>query len=127
MQELDIQVGDRVTFENYEGILVTMLICKDTDITIMKETLETRKLIKIERQKYETIEEKKELLTEEEKEFLRCMIKFYKITKIKFDGEDIDLYEENRAVNCLSYPENFKFKNIETGVYYTLSELGLEE
>lgn len=133
MKELDIQVGDRVTYENYEGNLVIVLICNNAGITEMKEILKTRKLIKIERQKYEVIEENKELLTEEEKEFLKLMMNF-RTDKLKYVKKAKDYKGEEELMiggNNDQYTINFiptkKFKNLEFNKVYYLKELGLEE
>lgn len=119
---MDIQVGDRVTYEN--GVAQVL----NSEYEIEQAIGSVVKIIKIERPKWEVVEEKKDLLTEEEREFLKAMIKYYKVDKVRFYIKDINLYDENgHILNYPDYPENMKFEGVERNRLYTLSELGLEE
>ena len=131
-EKLDLQVGDRVTFENLEGNVVIMLIKNNAEIPEILDTLKARKILKIERPHYEVIEEKKELLTEEERKFLNHFIKsmeYYSnnIWEIKFDEESIDFYGFSgvRLVS-VDYPSILTFNTVKLGKY-SVQELGLEE
>lgn len=129
---MDIQVGDRVTY-NYYGTTIIEIIMDKKQSRSMLEELDNKgvKLLKIERPEYKVLEEKKELLTEEEKEFLKQYVKMskLKITNIVKENENnqckLVLYE-NGFGNCTYYKENY-FKGLELNKKYTLSELGLED
>ena len=127
---MDIQVGDRVTYESF-GEIETALITDNEDIDNIKEDIKNNniEILKIERPKYEVVEEKKELLTEEEKEFWKNICKYYKnISQIFFDINTIKLCNKDfYVVCCLDYPDNINFDNIKKDKHYTLKELGLEE
>lgn len=131
MQKYNIEVGDRVTFENLEGNKVVTIIKDDIDMQNTKEALETRKILKIERPKYEVIEEKKELLTEEEKELLQVMIKnlHTHIKHIKKSGDKIILIKNNNeeVAQIIISDTILYFNNLEYRKTYSLSELGLEK
>lgn len=127
---MDIQVGDRVTYKNLEGNVVTTLIVNNFDKADIKKILETREFIKIERTKFEVIKEKKELLTEEEKEFLK---QYIKIIENLNNGKVIDILRGETRIRVyletgLDYYIEVgpKFSNMKIDTSYTLSELGLE-
>lgn len=127
---MDIQVGDRVTYKNLEGNVVTTLIVNNFDKADIKKILETREFIKIERPKFEVIKEKKELLTEEEKEFLK---QYIKIIENLNNGKVIDILRGETRIRVyletgLDYYIEVgpKFSNMKIDTSYTLSELGLE-
>ena len=127
---MDIQVGDRVTYKNLEGNVVTTLIVNNFDEADIKKILETREFIKIERPKFEVIKEKKELLTEEEREFLK---QYIKIIENLNNGKVIDILRGETRIRVyletgLDYYIEVgpKFSNMKIDTSYTLSELGLE-
>lgn len=69
-KEIDIQVGDRVTFKNRLEIIIYA--------NNMKDGWKKEEIIKVERigqNDWYIVEEKKELLTDEEREFLKEVIK----------------------------------------------------
>ena len=127
---MDIQVGDVVTYKiiysnkDFIRIISDSLAVQELNTEINNNDIE---ILKIERPKYEVVEEKKALLTKEEKEFLKDMCKYYYITRINFCINSIDLYNYDRVIICLDYPENIEFKNVKKYTDYTLKELGLEE
>ena len=142
MKELDLQLGDRITYyykDNTDNSLLhKVVINNDNELSMYQYMIEfeTIFIIKIERPKYEVVaewKEKKDLLTEEEKEFLKDMCKYYDIGKIAFDIDfnHIKIYDTNNKddcmLACIDYPKSTKFKNIEKYKYYTLKELGLED
>ena len=125
---MDIQVGDRVTYEFIDGFgqkTKETIIITDDEETFVGDV----KILKIERPKYDAIEEKKELLTEEEKEFLKSYIKFVESFK---NGKAIEINKnDNWLVLTLKSEIEYqvevgsKYENIP---YYkiALKELGLE-
>lgn len=123
---MEMRVGDRVTYK-YEGgnNIFELIITSTSELIKFKNNEVKAKVLKIERPNYSVIEEKekKELLTEEEREFLKNMVKWYNITHIRFNNEDIDFLENSHIVCCLDYPTKLDFNNIETYKNYTLSEL----
>ena len=125
MDNLDIQVGDRVTYEN--GFVEIML-----NNQLVKQRIDSDRVIKIERigaGGWYTVYEKKELLTDEEREFLKDIIKYYdNISQIDFTLSSISFENDNFNVICnVDYPKKLKFENIKKNKYYTLKDLGLEE
>ena len=128
--DLDIQVGDRVTFhyvDNDETMIWIVTTKEEADDFF--NTKETLKIERIGENGWCTVYEKKDLLTDEEKEFLKDIIKYYdNISQIKFREEIINLCDEDSYVMCsLDYPDNMKFENIKKVEFYTLKDLGLEE
>ena len=87
---LDIQVGDRITYKYDEKIRIS-IIENLSDIEFMRKFANSIEIIKIERPKYEVVEENEELLTEEEREFL----KQYKL----FANYKIDLIQKTRKIS----------------------------
>ena len=131
MDNLNIQVGDRITYKSL-GKIFTELINSSTNLRDIEWDIEDgdSEILKIERigeNGWYTVYEKKDLLTDEEKEFLRDIIKYYDDTaKIEFSA-NIDLYNNVGYIICaLDYPKKLKFENIEENKWYTLNELGLE-
>ena len=131
---MDIQVGDRITFE--DGI-VKLIYDMDRLFEINQYINGGgNQIIKVERPKYEVVEEKKELLTEEEREFLRQAFKFGNYGSdtgnetIKFVGKSgyyICVYYDEYASNTIYIDKNLYFKSLKEDKKYTLKELGLEE
>ncbi len=131
---MDIQVGDRITFE--DGI-VKLIYDMDRLFEINQYINGGgNQIIKVERPKYEVVEEKKELLTEEEREFLRQAFKFGNYGSdtgnetIKFVGKSgyyICVYYDECASNTIYIDKNLYFKSLKEDKKYTLKELGLEE
>ena len=126
---MDIQVGDRVTYQNGKS----EFILNSSDAY---NATHCATIVKIERPKYREIEVKKELLTEEEREFLRQILKFGNygsntengiIKYIIKDGYYIELHYEDWACNTIYIDKNLYFRNLERNKTYTLKELGLEE
>ena len=134
-EKYDIQVGDRVTFENLEGNVVIMLIKTNAEIPEILDTLKSRKVLKIERPKYEKVYEKKEILDEAEKEYLSNVIKPFR-NKVKFfekcntreEQQYLDIYiEDNGYIVFPEFEENSMYKGMELNKQYTLKELGLDK
>ncbi len=129
MKNIDLQVGDRVTYK-YKNDVHVEIIKNDYDkfgIKWLKDNEEKGniKIKKIESQIYEIVYEEKGLLTQEEKEFLQGMLKYYKISTINFNDCDIDLWDkENTRIGYLNYPASLKFEGVERDKSYTLEELG---
>ena len=131
---MDIQVGDRVTYINKEGIKKEIIVY---DYYIWKSfttTFDKASIIKIERPKYEVVEEKKELLTEKEREYLSNVIKPFKnkvgsIEKRKWDKKEyIHIYIVGEiGIDFPSFKPNTMYKGMKLKKEYTLSEVGLEE
>lgn len=120
---MDIQVGDRVTYENLEGNIVSTLIYNNVDTKTIKEVIGKRRLLKIERPKYELIEEKKELLTEEEKEFLRSYIKLLNIKNIEYIEEELNELYIHTKDTFYRFDIDSTFLKMEISKHYTLEEL----
>ena len=138
-KEIDIQVGDRVTFKNRLEIIIYA--------NNMKDGWKKEEIIKVERIGQNgwyivyIVEEKKELLTDEERKFLQGFVDTWKIKNVKiksiwkflcnnganeyisfvFDDEDIEY------MNLPQFYRNNNFKGMTFNKQYTLSELGLEE
>ncbi len=127
MENIDLQVGDMITYEIVEDNVFKVLkriIVDEYDIAVIK--INNYRILKIERPKYEVIKEKKELLTEEEKEFLHDILKHYEITYIRFDSYVKAFKEGGYVAVSTDYPRDLKFEGIERYKDYTLKELGLE-
>jgi len=137
---LDIQVGDRVTYlDSYKTKRITII--KDAEMveTFKIDTGLYIEILKIERPQYEVIEEKKELLTEEEREFLEELIdninKFScaRVNRIYIHKHKDAFYYRISFYQNFFYISDIKIDNkselckLERASYYTLSELGLEE
>lgn len=131
MNKIDIQVGDRITFEvDINGLKTTRQeIVIDTARACGLQGSTEYKILKIERPKYEVIEEKKELLTKEEKEFLEMYIK---IIENLNNGKVIDILRAETRIRVyletgLDYYIEVgpKFGNMKIDTSYTLEELGL--
>ncbi len=127
-KNIDLQVGDRVTYKSIKTNEVVTLIIDETALLNDMQDKRFFEILKIERQKYETVYEKKELLTEEEKEFLKGILKYYEMEYIEFQNENINLLDEDKyTIAYFDYPRrNLEFEGIERHKYYTLKELGLE-
>lgn len=128
---MDIQVGDRVTYKNLEGNIVSTLIHNNVDVKTIKEVIGKRKILKIERPKYEIVEETKELLTKKEKQFLQ---QYIKIIENLNNGEATSIHRSETGITLylktgLSYQIEIgtKFSNMQQNITYSLKELGLEE
>ena len=123
--DIQVEIGDIITFKSGKQILVTEE--KNYDFNTIK------KIKRVSYNGWHTIwEQKEELLTEEEKEFLRQVLKFgnYGRETIKFiikDGYYIELHYKDWAYNTIYIDEKLYFKNLEATKEYTLKELGLEE
>lgn len=134
MGKMDIQVGDRVTYESINNNKkITEIVNNDNiDIGWFERNLKNIhiEILKIERigeNGWYTVYEEKELLTDEEREFLNA---FKNISRQEIEGVEIDsdkVLEIHRELNCTNYIPTNKFKNLEVNKYYTLKELGLEE
>ena len=127
---MDIQVGDRVTYQNKLNEIKKAIIKDDEMAILFKVDKKYIKVLKIERPKYETIEEKKELLTEEEKDFLK---QYIKIIENLNNGEVKEIYREETYLRLylktgLDYKIEVgtKFSNMKLENTYTLEELGLK-
>ena len=133
MEDLDIQVGDRVTSKNNEtGEIYVEIVYNKIGVENIKKISYNIEPIKIERigaSDWYTVYEKKELLTDEEKEFLKDIIKYYdNISQIAFNSNNINFCDNINYIICASdYPKNLKFGNIKKDKEYTLEELGLEK
>ena len=124
---MDIQVGDRVTFEN--GFVEII-----HNSQLAKQHSDKDRIIKIERPKYEVVEEKKELLTEEEKEYLSHIIRPFRNIVIGIEKREwnkkqyIHFCITNDCGMSFPYFEpNTMYKGMKLDKTYTLLELGLEE
>lgn len=133
---LDIQVGDRVTYlDSYKTKRITII--KDAEMveTFKIDTGLYIEILKIERPQYEVIEEKKELLTEEEKEYLKLVLKLeinktIAIKKTRNSAGNMHLnllYGNGIADGYYRAIKDDYFKNLEKNVIYTLKELGLKD
>ncbi len=136
MKDLEIQVGDRVTYactEEYVYKILTSLVTTNKDIDFL--TFENKEIIKVERigsNGWDTVyekEEKKDLLTEEEREFLNAFSKMncYVVDNLIINKNNIILfYKSNLLLAC--YKTNYNhFRNLERERVYMFSELRLEE
>lgn len=146
MNNLDIQVGDRVTHE-IEGVktMVENNVCimrtvkeKRTalvtmDQVIIKDETQILKIERIGKNGWYTVydkEEKKELLTEEERDFLEKFVKFsnnyinyiIRVEHTIIFHTDCHYHREEK----IEVNNNF-FNKLENNRKYTLSELGLEK
>lgn len=140
MQDLDIQVGDRVTYidgviENYYDFLKPAIRRKYIEQTIMVTTnkcyIEKDNILKIERIGqngwYTVYEKDKELLTEKEREFLKQYIKFSNtvINGIKKDDSILNFMQYDEEINYISLIDDFE--GLENHRLYYLEDLGLEK
>lgn len=135
---MDIQVGDRVTYEvvsENDDIKIRLILnelhIEEFNIMIKNKDIEIIKHERIGENGWYTVyekEEKKELLTEEEREFLRLFIKVsdYYINNIMKKSNCIRFYNDYDLVTYIDI-NNFYFNKLENNKEYTLSELGLEE
>lgn len=133
MKDLDIQVGDKVTYFNRE---CNKEICEiATTETIDRIEWFKHKILKIERPNYTVIEERKELLEDVEKEYLSNLIKPFKnkvkhICKVRAeDGKNEFIYlkiDGSPDIDLPRFQMGTMYKNMEQAVKYTLKELGLE-
>ena len=123
---MDIQVGDRVTFESVKSKEIITLIA--SSIAFINDLLDENyaKILKIERPKYEVVEEKIELLTDEEKEFLKSYMKVFKFKITELEKEPGKLVIWDLGSNYNVEIDEGTFKNLEKCKSYTLKELGLE-
>lgn len=117
---MDIQVGDRVTFDN--GVVQVL----NTENAIEQAIGSVVKIIKIERPQWSVVEENKELLTEEERAFLKAYLKF-----MELDKDDVKFKREYNKISFLfddgsGYVFEVdidKFCNMENKHVYTPKEL----
>lgn len=133
MKNLDIQVGDRVTFL-YKNEKMVEIAGNSKLINKAKENTETLKIERIGNQGWYTVyekEEKRELLTDKERELLKVMIKNLcaDIGYIKKTYEKVILIKNNgvKIAQIIIRDVILEFKNLEKDKEYSLSELGLEE
>ncbi len=133
MKDLDIQVGDRLTYKSIGKIFIE-LIKSSRDLKEILFEIENKdtEILKIERigeNGWYTVYEKKDLLTDEEREFLKNIIKYYDgISRIETTLSSISFENDNFHIICIiDYPKKLKFENIKKNEYYTLKDLGLEE
>ena len=133
MKDLDIQVGDRLTYKSIGKIFIE-LIKSSRDLKEILFEIENKdtEILKIERigeNGWYTVYEKKDLLTDEEREFLKNIIKYYDgISRIEATLSSISFENDNFHIICIiDYPKKLKFENIKKNEYYTLKDLGLEE
>ncbi len=128
---MDIQVGDKVIFE--DGTV--KLIYDEDRLFEINQYINGggNQILKIERPKYEVVEEKKELLTEEEKEFLKQYIifsgedTFVKYIIIYRSNNICFLNEAHQEINRFKIYGDKYFNKLVFDKQYTLKELGLEE
>lgn len=120
---MDIQVGDRVTFDNR----LVIIIYDSNQIKGWDE----EKIVKIERPKYEVIKEKKELLTKEEKNLLKSYIEWIKGLN---NGKIVNIYRQGSWIvlnlkTQLDYSIEIgaRFNGMVNNYRYSMTELGLEE
>lgn len=135
MKDLDIQVGDRVTYKSGKDQRQVIMTNEEQIENYESNVL----IIKIERIGingwYTVYEKKPEILDEKEKEYLTSVIKPFK-SKIECIKKTRKLYSNFEYV-CIVLKENnigalpdFKqgtmYKNMTAEKRYTLKELGLE-
>lgn len=126
MNKIDIQVGDRITYNSGKSERQVIMTNEEQIENYRKSNL----ILKIERPKYEVIEENRELLTEEEKEFLKMYIKIIenlnngKVKSINRNKMTLTLYLETGLSYYIEVGP--KFSNMKLNTTYTLEELGLE-
>lgn len=141
MKNLDIQVGDKVTYIDKQGKKCIIIVSEDKGELSDCEDSFISDIIKIERPKYEIIKEKKEILDEVEKEYLWNIIKPFKdkvecIRKVGLEG----IYNSNNGkeyimigivkdtpISLPYFKENTMYKGMKINRFYTLKDLGLEE
>ncbi len=129
MKDLDIQVGDIVTYKDGSMKIITSKNKFGRQFDNYGKLIEKENIVKLERPKYEVIEEKEKLLTEEEREFLRQYIalSFHRIDALTKTENTLLFYNDNIYDAVSNYEvKKDMFKNINNRIY-TLSELGLEE
>ncbi len=129
MQDLDIQVGDRITFI-YKNKEIIEFVGSSQLINKAKEKVEILKIERIGSNGWYTVyEKKKELLTEEERELLKVMIKNLcaDIGYIKKSDEKVILIKNNgvEIAQIIIRDVILGFKNLEEDKEYSLSDLGL--
>lgn len=123
---INLQVGDRVTYIDKQGKKCIITVLEDKGELSDNKDNPIKEIIKIERPKYEVIEETKELLTDEEKEFFKIYEKVmdFKITEI--EKANNKLYVWDMGTNYEIEIDESVFLNLENEKTYTLKELGLE-
>lgn len=140
MQDLDIQVGDRVTYiTKVSKIVQRKEYCnigivnekRKAIITTDLDNIEKDNILKIERIGqngwYTVYEKDKELLTEKEREFLKQYIKFSNtvINGIKKDDSILNFMQYDEEINYISLIDDFE--GLENHRLYYLKDLGLEK
>lgn len=134
MKNLDIQVGDRLTFDKNDKEKAIVLVMTNSDQQFYERNFKDDydNLVKIERigqNGWYIVYEKKELLTDAEKEFLKVCIKInndiYYIQSFK--KETYLINKENTENLIIIKHNNDIFNQLKESETYTLSELGLEE
>ena len=123
---MKIEVGDRVTYKNNTGHIVTTLITESWQARSHEQRRRNvdYKVERIGQNGWEVVEEKKELLTDEEREFLKFFIKHFEVESFSFNDNDIDVKSfEDTYICCPDYPKNMKFEGVEKYKKYDLKEL----
>ena len=130
---LDIQVGDRLTYYNKSNEReYTDIFSTSEDIEWFKS--KNREILKIERigaGGWYTVYEKEDLLTDEEREFLKLYIKYVDKNIDTIGTESIggrkSIYFAKSNSGYYYYSNQNYFKGLELDKKYTLKDLGLEE
>lgn len=126
MQDLDIQVGDRITFI-YKNKEIIEFVGSSQFINKTKEKVEILKIERIGANGWYTVYEKEKELLTEEREFLKQYIKFINeiVTGVKRSNSVLNFMQYKEEINYINTVNNFE--GLENNRIYTLSELGLEK
>lgn len=140
---IDIQVGDRVTYEEAFGLMLQELITESNKAYYIKE-FEIIKIERIGQNGWYTVYEKQaDILDEKEKEYLGNLLRPFKkdikyiIKKKSFNGDitnlkriyflTIYMHESSKNFSLPYFTDKNMYKDMKIDRNYTLKELGLEE